>query len=132
MTDASEAARASAYRYLVRNAMLSSGKPAWPLAESNGISRAAFKQRLVRGVPPDEAATVPMLERDNGGPKAARGRTGAKPVYLTSGGKPGLDAALAAGVTRVTFYARMRRGWSVDQAAGLAPPLRSTGRPVAS
>lgn len=115
-------------RYLVRNAVLSNGQPAWPVAEKNGISRTAFKQRLHRGVSPDEAATVPMVERVGHDAPKPIGTVRRQADYTTSDGQPAVKVALASGVKRVTFYARLHRGWSPDQAAGLAPPLRLSGR----
>lgn len=47
---------------LLREVRLASGELAWPLAQANGILEVTFRERLKRGLSPDEAA-----QRETGG-----------------------------------------------------------------
>lgn len=123
--------KSAANRPNVNAARLSNGEPAWPVAERNGISRTAFRMRLARGNSPDEAATAPLVVRDNRGPKPPN-TVGGKFVHRTSDGRLARDVALEGGISIPTFQARIQRGWTVDEATGLVPAPRKTGRPAAA
>lgn len=45
------------YQQLCGLAFLSDGRPAWPVAQANGIAEKTFRVRLARGWSPDRAAT---------------------------------------------------------------------------
>lgn len=109
--------------------LLSDGRPAWPVAKANGVSRHTFRARLVRGWSPD-AATAPV-------DKAAR-RPGRPPCPLLlaavlSDGRPAWPVAQAAGLSRDAFRYRLKAGWPPDDAVRPAGSVNPSGpRPRAS
>lgn len=86
--------------------VLSDGREALPVAKALGLSPHTYRQRLRRGMTPDEALRpVGMVRR--GGP--------VKPVLLADG-RPAWPIAKAAGVSAQAFHYRLKAGWSPDDA----------------
>lgn len=91
---------------------LFNGRAALPVAEANGVPRPAFYYRVRNGWTPDQAAGVLP-------PPASWFRL--QRVQLLDG-RLARSVARANGIADGTFKARLRRGWTPDQAAGIAPP----------
>lgn len=92
------------FQQLSRLASLSDGRPAWPVAQANGIAEKTFRVRLSRGWSSDRAATEPVL-------KVRAGHTN-EWEYL----------AVKNGISLRSYRARIKAGMSPDFAA--CKPLR--------
>lgn len=92
-------------------AVLSDGRPAWPLAKAAGLSRDAFRYRLKAGWPPDAAVRPAGASRRPGRPRG----TFPECVAL-SDGRQALPVALANGVSRRRLRDRLICGYMADQA----------------
>lgn len=91
---------------------LSDGRVANAVARRSGVLEQTFYSRLRRGWTPEQAAGLEARPR---GP-------GRFFHIMLADGRPGMPVAIANGVERRTFYHRVERGWTPEQAAGLSAP----------
>lgn len=92
---------------------LRDGRPAREVARDNRVADKAFDSRLHKGWTLGQAAGV---ETPPSGP-----RRGPRERRLLPDGRPALHVALRNGIKRGAFNSRVRIGWTLEQAAGLAP-----------
>lgn len=107
-------------------AVLSDGRPAWPVAQAAGLSRDAFRYRLKAGWSPDDAVRPAGSVNPPGRRPAGRPSGVPRPVGRPRGtfpecirlsdGRPALPVALAAGVSRKRLRDRLICGYSADEA----------------
>lgn len=57
------------------------------------------------------------------------GKRGRPPTHRLANGQPVTEAARQMGVPTGTVQSRLQRGWTIEQAVGLAPAPRPGGRP---
>ena len=110
---------------LLDRVRLSDGRLAWPIAVSLGICEATFRDRLRRGLSPDEATFRP-LGKAKRGPRVRRPWLRPLPfegVFL-SDGSPLWPAVVRAGLNACTVRNRLERGLSPDEAVTLKPYQR--------
>jgi len=107
-------------------AVLSDGRPAWPVAQAAGLSRDAFRYRLKAGWPVDAAVRPAGSVNPPGRRPAGRPAGAVRPVgrprgtfpecILLSDGRPAFPVALAAGISRKRLRDRLLCGYSADEA----------------
>jgi len=92
-------------------AVLSDGRPAWPVAQAAGLSRDAFRYRLKAGWRPDAAVKPVGVVRRPGPPR------GTFPECIAlADGRQALPVALANGVSRKRLRDRLICGYMADEA----------------
>lgn len=57
-------------------------------------------------------------------------RIGRPPTHRLADGQPALEVARQNGIPANTARSRLQRGWTIEEATGLAPPPRRGGRPA--
>lgn len=86
---------------------LSDGRPAVRAAAENGLSYSIYRERVLKGCTPDEAATLP------------RQRVRAK----LENGKFASDVAVENNISRGTYNMRVKYGWTPERAC--TEPVRA-------
>ena len=110
---------------LLDRVRLADGRLAWPIAVSLGVCEATFRDRLRRGLSPDDATFRPLGPATRG-PRVRRPWLRSLPFdgLLLADGLPLWPAVVRAGLNPCTVRNLLERGFSPDEAVTLKPYQR--------